>query len=237
MFGIVGFPSYNFKYNSYKEMVKLKKALLLGFAFFLAACTANTSPTEIETITDENTKPEIELVEATENTILVEWGSDAMDRGNHDYFTSAHSELVVDHGYSEVDRGEVIYYKTPEDAIKRNPRLPAHYIARVVGLPGETVEIKEGQVFIDGKRLETFYAKATMYGMDEEEYFEKKGTSRIWNVESIKEYFATAMDPVKVIDDTVFVLVDQWWRGTDSREFGVLSLESVEGKVLGYVKN
>ena len=203
----------------------------------MAACTANTSPTEIETITDENTKPEIELVDATENTILVEWGSDAMDRGNHDYFTSAHSELVVDPGYSEVIRGEVIYYKTPEDAIERNPRLPAHYIARVVGLPGETVEIKEGQVFIDGKRLETFYAKATMYGMDEEEYFEKKGTSRIWNVESIKEYFATAMDPVKVIDDTVFVLVDQWWRGTDSREFGVLSLESVEGKVLGYVKN
>ena len=97
-FSIVGFPTYNYKYNSYKEMVKLKKTILLGFAFLLAACTANTSPTEIETITDENTKPEIELVEATKNTILVEWGSDAMDRGNHDYFTSAHSELVVDPG-------------------------------------------------------------------------------------------------------------------------------------------
>lgn len=208
----------------------LKKLSIIVMIILLAACST-------ETITDENTKPEIDLVEVTENTELIEWGSDAMDRGNHDYDTFAHSELVVELGYSDVKRGDVIYYKTPLDAIVRNPRLPEKYIARVVGLPGETVEIKEGQVFIDNKILETFYAKPTKYGMEEEEYFEKKDASKIENIAAVKDYFSTTMKPVKVIEDTVFVLVDQWWRGTDSREFGVLPLDSVEGKVLGYVKN
>lgn len=214
----------------------MKKALLLGISFFLAACSAETPLTETEKVTDENTKPIVELVYSTENTILVEWGSDAMDRGAHDYFTLAHSELVVDLNYSNVSRGDVLYFNTPTDAILRNARLPDHYIARVVGLPGETVEIKDGQVFIDGIKLETFYAKATKHGMDEEAYFAKMDTSTIENIEATKAYFATTMDPVHVIEDSLFVLVDQWWRGTDSREFGVLLQGHVEGKVLGYVK-
>jgi signal peptidase I len=210
-------------------LVDLKKLIIIGITLFLAACST-------ETITDESTRPEIELVDASKNTILVEWGSDAMDRGNHDYFTSVHGKLVVDLEYSDVSRGEVIYFKTPAVVLKRYPQSPEDYIARVVGLPGETVEIKDGRVFIDGKVLETFYAKATILGMDEEVYFSKKDTSKIVSLESTKEYFATNMDPVKVIEDTVFVLVDQWWRGTDSREFGVLPLDSVEGQVLGYLK-
>jgi signal peptidase I len=32
----------------------------------------------------------------------------------------------------------------------------------------------------------------------------------------------------------VFILVDQWWRGTDSRDFGPLSIKKIEGIVIGY---
>lgn len=217
-------------------MVNLKKLIIVAIILFVAACSPKENAIEVETITDDSTKPKVELVETTENTALIEWRSDAMDRGNHDYDTFAHSELVVDLDYSDVNRGDVIYYKTPTAVLKRYPQTPVEYIGRVVGLPGETVEIKEGQVFIDSKRLETFYAKPTMYGMEEDEYFEKKDASKIENIAAVKDYFSTTMKPIKVLEDTVFVLVDQWWRGTDSREFGVLSVDSVEGKVLGYVK-
>lgn len=44
------------------------------------------------------------------------------------------------------------------------------------------------------------------------------------------------MKPVKVEENTVFVLGDNWWRSVDSKEFGVLPMEEVEGKVLGYKK-
>ena len=36
-----------------------------------------------------------------------------------------------------------------------------HYIKRIIGLPGEKVEIKEGAVYIDGKKLEESYINGT----------------------------------------------------------------------------
>ena len=216
--------------------MKVRKLLIFGIALILVACSVDENDNNTHKITDESTKPEIESVEVTENTALIDWNSDAMDRGNHDYNTMTHSELVVELGSSELKRGDVIYYKTPKEAIEKNSILPEHYIARIIGLPGETVEIKKGQVFINKKILDTFYAKATMRGMEEEEYFEKTDTANIEDIEATKEYFATTMKPVDVNEGSIFVLVDQWWRGTDSREFGVLLQENVQGRVLGYSK-
>ena len=44
------------------------------------------------------------------------------------------------------------------------------------------------------------------------------------------------MEPIKVEENTVFVLVDMWWRGTDSKDFGLLPVKNIQGKVLGYKK-
>lgn len=230
-------------------VVELKIFAALVLIILLGACSpvsnadkAKTSSNaedisaEKETLTDENTKDEVGLVEATEGTILIEWGSDAMDRGNHDYETIAHSELVVKSGYAKAVRGDVVYYKTPAELIEQNPMIPEYYISRVVGLPGETIGISNGQVFIDGKKLDAFYSKATMTGMEEKEYFDAVDPSRTENEENTREYFHTSMVPVEVPAGSVFVLVDQWWRGTDSRDFGALPLHRIEGEVLGYVK-
>ena len=50
-------------------------------------------------------------------------------------------------------RGEVIIFDPPFDS-------PRPFIKRVIGLPGETVEIKYGRVFIDGISLEEEYIMA-----------------------------------------------------------------------------
>lgn len=48
-------------------------------------------------------------------------------------------------------RGDSVILKFPGD--------PEHkkYIKRVIGLPGETLEIKKGEVFINNKKLDEFY--------------------------------------------------------------------------------
>ena len=101
-------------------------------------------------ITDTTTKSTVELVEPLENSLLLEWDHDNMDRGNHDYKTSAHSSLVVHPNDKEVKRGDVIYLKSPEFIRESNPEfgMPKYSISRIVGLEGETVEIKNGQVYI-----------------------------------------------------------------------------------------
>lgn len=57
----------------------------------------------------------------------------------------AATQIEVDEGRREPDRGELICYRQAgSDRIA---------IKRVVGLPGETVELLDGQIWIDGRRL------------------------------------------------------------------------------------
>lgn len=54
--------------------------------------------------------------------------------------------------FNEPERGDIILFEYPVDESQI-------YIKRVIGLPGETVEIKEGKVYIDGTPLEEDYLK------------------------------------------------------------------------------
>ncbi|QTD39713.1 signal peptidase I [Sporosarcina sp. Te-1] len=181
------------------------------------------------TITDEVTPRRLESAEQTEQTFLIDWSSDAMDSGDHDFDTSYHGQLVVSPDTKNLERGQAVYYHMPRSIITKNPAIPEMYIGRIIGLPGERVEIKSGQVYIDGMKLDSFYGKATVRGMGEIEYFTNKDSEQ-----GFKEYFNMNMSPVKVQDDMVFLLVDQWWRGTDSRDFGSLPIQEIEGVIIGY---
>ena len=209
----------------------MKKMIFVLLILLLVGCTPET-----KTMTDEKTSSEIKMVTRDEKHLLVDWGSDAMDRGNHDYNSITHSKLVVNPNHESLERGDVVYYKMIESEIKKNSMIPEDYLGRVVGLPGETVMIKYGHVYINNDRLESFYGEATRTGLTEEEYFENNDLSGVVDVESVKRYFKTEMDPIQVKEGTVFVLVDQWWRGTDSKDFGLLPVERIQGTVLGYSK-
>ena len=83
------------------------------------------------------------------------------------------------------------------------------YIRRIVGLPGETVELKEGKVYINGKGIE-----------------EKYKTTEIEDVGMIEE-------PVTLDSDEYFVLGDNRESTEDSRsaEIGNVKRSEIEGKV------
>jgi signal peptidase I len=62
----------------------------------------------------------------------------------------------VSYHSSGPQRGEVIIFNPPPP----NEESPYPFIKRVMGLPGETVEIKDGKVFINGIPLEEEYIMA-----------------------------------------------------------------------------
>lgn len=84
------------------------------------------------------------------------------------------------------------------------------YIKRVIGLPGDRVQILDGKVYINGEVLNEPYLQKSVITRDEGGIF----TDLI------------------VPENTVFVMGDNRTQSADSRRFGCVPLDKLEGKVL-----
>lgn len=94
-------------------------------------------------------------------------------------------------------RGDIIVFDFPGN--------PADdYVKRVIGLPGDTVTIQAGQIFINGNRLEEPY-------LPDERMLPTQGR---WNVP----------------DGSYFVLGDNRAHSSDSRSWGMLPVDAIVGK-------
>lgn len=84
------------------------------------------------------------------------------------------------------------------------------YIKRVIGLPGEHIQIKDGKVYINGEELE-------------EPYLVDDVVTEAENGQFID---------IVVPENTVFVMGDNRSHSADSRRFGCIPYEKIEGKVV-----
>lgn len=118
--------------------------------------------------------------------------------------------LIIDeisYRFDEPARGQVIVFRYP-----RNPQ--EYFIKRIIGLPGEEVQIKDGAVTIyndenpDGFTLSEPYLSSDNITYNQDE------------------------DRVLVGDDEYYVLGDNRGASKDSRYFGAVNQSFVIGKVL-----
>ncbi len=66
--------------------------------------------------------------------------------------------LRFSYWFSDPKRGDIVVFKYPiDDALGENTK----FIKRIIGLPGETVEIKKGSVYINGEKLTEDYINGT----------------------------------------------------------------------------
>lgn len=116
--------------------------------------------------------------------------------------------LIVDeisYRFQEPQRGEVVVFRYPNDLSQR-------YIKRVVGLPGETVDIQNGKIIISGPS-----AAPQMFTLDEDRYLGRGNTEG-----SLK---------VKLGGNEYFVLGDNRMFSSDSRIWGSLPRKDIVGRV------
>jgi signal peptidase I len=114
-----------------------------------------------------------------------------------------------------IHRGEVIVFKYPEEPER-------DFIKRVIGLPGETVELREKKVYINGKPLDEPYVH----------FLEPPGAvgGEFHEVTSfdVRERYG----PVTVPADHYFVMGDNRDNSQDSRYWGFLPRDYVKGRAL-----
>ncbi len=102
--------------------------------------------------------------------------------------------------YGSVGRGDVVVFHFPED-----PSMS--YIKRVIGLPGERLEIRGGRVYVNGDPLAEEYLSSAFLA------------SRRYG-------------PVKVPPGHFFVLGDHRGASRDSRQWGTLEKTYIFGKAV-----
>ena len=101
---------------------------------------------------------------------------------------------------SSPERGDIVIFRYPDDE-------STLYVKRVIGLPGETVEVIDGKVYIDGELLQ-------------EDYLENNPEIPLGNY-----------GPYEVPEDHYFMMGDNRNHSLDSRFWDNKYVE--EGKILG----
>lgn len=149
-------------------------------------------------------------------------------------FTDWFGDPVYVTGPDKPDRGDIIVFKYP-----KNPDL--NYIKRVVGLPGDTVQIIDKVVYVNDEPIpvEEIGGEEIMEDMDEKfkrfnfKFFETKtgGHDHVTMVDEDNVYIAN-FNKIVVPEDRYFVMGDNRDFSADSRIWGFVPFENIKGEAV-----
>lgn len=106
--------------------------------------------------------------------------------------------------FSPLKRGDIIVFHAP-------PEKDKDYIKRVIGLPGDRIKVQDGQVYLNGKKLDQLsFLSSSVY---------TNGGA-----------FLGEGDEVVVPEDDYFTMGDNREFSSDSREWGFVPKDKIIGK-------
>jgi signal peptidase I len=108
---------------------------------------------------------------------------------------------LIYYGLPDLERGDIIVFWYPEDPTKS-------YIKRLIGLPGESVQVRDGRILINGTELSEPY------------------------LDPAKNVTTQSLPPVLVRPHYYFVMGDNRDNSSDSRSWGLVPEKYIYGKAL-----
>jgi signal peptidase I len=111
----------------------------------------------------------------------------------------------INYKIGKINRGDVVVLKSPNNS-------EIDYFKRVIGIPGDKIMIKDGKVYLNDQLLKEDYINVE---------------TNTWENGYVKEGVV-----VTIPNDEVFVMGDNRPRSLDSREFGPVPINSIDGKAI-----
>lgn len=127
--------------------------------------------------------------------------------GNSMYPTLHDKDLIliekITTSQKKLERFDMIVFENKDDS-------EVHYVKRVIGLPGEKVQIQDGEIFVNDQKIEDYYG-----------------------YEDVLINPGMAYDPVTLGPNQYFVLGDNRNHSSDSRfaEIGLVDQSQINGKL------
>lgn len=107
--------------------------------------------------------------------------------------------LLINKCYSSLERGDVIIFKHDGSFL----------IKRIIGLPGETIQIIDNDIYVNDKKINDFVSVSM-------------------------NNIGLASDPIRLENDQFFVLGDNRNNSMDSRFFGAITQQQIAGVAQKY---
>ncbi len=107
--------------------------------------------------------------------------------------------------FKDPERGEIVVFETPPRARRVCPGPGDVFVKRLIGTPGDTVEIRDGQLYVNDEPQPEPY----IFGDDAGEDY----------------------GPVTVGEDEYLMMGDNRYQSCDSREWGTVPRENLIGPV------
>ena len=127
--------------------------------------------------------------------------------------------------FAKPERGDVIVFAPPHDPGR-------HYVKRVVGVPGEVLEMRAKQLYVNDQLLQEPYVRYVDPRRDEFHPGMSWQADFLARDGDVASYRPTrdSWGPIQVPEDSYFVLGDNRDNSEDSRYWGFVRQDSVRGR-------
>lgn len=150
--------------------------------------------------------------------------------------------VLILRSFGQIERGEIVLFQYPNST--EHSDKSEYFLGRVVGLPGETIQMRANIIYINGNPLDELRVMAREDSDDPliEVSTEGNGPYRVFYTEYPKHPEARAggdfgtNQPLKIPNDSFFLLGDNRDNSEDSRYRGPVPRELIwgEGVIIYY---
>ncbi len=131
--------------------------------------------------------------------------------------------------YNEPKRGDVVVFKKP-------PENNIDYVKRVIGIPGDTIQMRGGRLYINDQMVPREFKGQELWKTEQGEQLYMRYTETLPNgvvhdiYELTDENRYDDTPKIEIPPDSFFMMGDNRDNSLDSRDFGFVDAKNLEGK-------